>query len=83
MDINKERGVENNSVSQIEEQSENKSFISDFQSRKNKKISNPQCSEWMQRVIGPGNRHMSSKRCYKLEKHISPHQDKYEHGSIH
>ena len=37
MDINKERGMENNSVSQIEEQSENKSFISDFQSRKIKR----------------------------------------------
>lgn len=47
MGINKERGG-GKQFSQIEEQSENKSFISDFQSRKNKKMSNPQCNEWMQ-----------------------------------
>lgn len=34
------------------------------------------------RVMGQGNRHMSSKRLYELEKCISAHQDKHGHGSI-
>lgn len=33
-------------------------------------------------VIGPGNRHMSSKTLQAWETHFS-HQDKHEHGSIH
>ena len=33
--------------------------------------------------MGQGNRHMSSKRLYELEKRISAHQDKHGHGSIH